>query len=424
MLESYLDFPRLYKDLTHTLSAQPCPRALPGCAAADSSCSIPQDILVTTKWSSADSKAKKKKVHRAAKREQQQQPKQRQQQQQQQQQPKQQEETTPHTPTARSVDRTALTASDSTSTATTTDDCSVQRSPPPPPKLADTESAELPPEITFYRRRRDWDLPVSRVKVHWHRETNVKHFYGIHKWKGQLYYTTAADDDDQQPPQQHSLRTVVGTIVCYEIQPLSSVRKSGHGATLLRSVDASLSKLSLLASSTSLQAETLWLEHWENLPCLLISHVSVPPKYRGLGLGLALLDDACRKPGRDIPWVLVAHPADVPGAAQRSPSSQRLVDYFALLGFCPDIFGSSFGARWNDLQHGNLPRIDNLCPHLPSSSLQESSHQADTSPRRVAPKDKNVDPEDDDGLPTSTGCGAVFSSTNSSSRCRRRRRVW
>lgn len=219
---------------------------------------------------------------------------------------------------------------------------SMQRQPLISEPLSDPE--DIPREIVFYRRKRDWDLPRN-VKIHWCRDTNVKHFYGIHKWMGQLCYTTG------------NTKAVIGTIVCYELQPLSSVRKSGHGATLLRSVDLSLYKLSLLAASTTLQSQTLWSDHWENLPLLLICNVYVPPPYRGLGLGLALVDDACRKPGRDIPWILTA---------SQNPALQA---YFGLLGFVPHIFGDSFGARWNDLTRGNLPRIADICPHLPCSSL-------------------------------------------------------
>lgn len=221
---------------------------------------------------------------------------------------------------------------------------SMQRHPLISEPLSDPE--DIPRELVFYRRKRDWDLP-RHVKIHWCRDTNVKHFYGIHKWMGQLSYTG-----------DNNKTAVIGTIVCYELQPLSSARKSGHGAVLLRSLDSSLYKLSLLAASATLQSQTLWSDHWENLPLLLICNVYVPPPYRGLGLGLALVDDACRKPGRDIPWILTS--------SQQNPALQA---YFGLLGFVPHIFGDSFEARWNDLTRGNLPRIADICPHLPCSSL-------------------------------------------------------
>lgn len=226
----------------------------------------------------------------------------------------------------------------------------MQRQPQIMEPLSDPE--DIPREIVFYRRKRDWDLP-RHVKIHWCRHTNVKCFYGIHKWMGQLSYNSVGSGGGGSS----SKKVVIGTIVCYELQPLSSVRKSGHGAVLLRSVDASLYKLSLLAASTTLQSQTLWSDHWENLPLLLICNVYVPPPYRGLGLGLALVDDACRKPGRDIPWILTAN------------SNAELQNYFGLLGFVPQIFGDSFGARWNDLSRNSLPRIADICPHLPCSSL-------------------------------------------------------
>lgn len=272
--------------------------------------------------------------------------------------------------------------------------------------LSDPE--DIPRELVFYRRKRDWDLP-RHVHINWHRETNVKHFYGIHKWMGQLCYSVGDNNN-----------TVIGTIVCYELQPLASVRKSGHGAVLLRSLDSALYKLSLLAASTKLQSETLWSDHWDNLPLMLISNVYVPPPYRGLGLGLALLDDACRKPGRDIPWILTA------------TTNPTLQDYFCLLGFHAGIFGDAFGARWNDLDRGRLPKINDLCPHLPTSSVVVSQ------PEEGEPKEKTTEdyPEcpregcedDEDDLFVEehvvlSNFQATSSHSSSQSR-RRRRRVW
>ena len=227
------------------------------------------------------------------------------------------------------------------------DTSSMDRQPMKSPQ-EDVEDAideeKLPREICFYRRRRDWDLP-HKVKIHWTRESNVKYFLGVHKWIRQL--TTRVSE---------KALTVIGTIVCYELQPLSSIRKSGQGTVLLKSVDASLYQLSLLASSSTLQSQTLWSDHWENLPLLLVASVYVPKPYRGLGLGLALVDDACRKPGRDIPWILTAGFED-----------EDLADYFGILGFVRGVFGDTFGARWNDGKHN--PQIADLCPHFPTGHV-------------------------------------------------------
>jgi hypothetical protein len=222
------------------------------------------------------------------------------------------------------------------------DTSSMIRQPKPPQDYDHSvDQATLPKDLCFYRRKRDWDLP-RKVNITWIRESNVKHFFGIHKWLGQL--STKADSDK---------KVVVGTIVCYELQPLAAIRKSGHGAVLLKSIDAYLYKLSLLAGSTQLQSETLWSDHWENLPLMLISNVYVPPHFRGRGLGLALVDDACRKPGRDIPWILTA------------TNDESLVRYFGLLGFAGGVFGPDFGARWNDCKR--MPRIADVCPHFPTA---------------------------------------------------------
>ena len=263
--------------------------------------------------------------------------------------------------------------------------------------LSDPE--DIPTEISFYRRKRDWDLPRN-IAMNWHRETNVKHFFGIHKWMGQLCYTVGSN------------KVVIGTIVCYELQPLASARKSGHGAVLLRSVDSSLYKLSLLVASSTLQSQTLWLEHWENLPLMLICNVYVPPPYRGLGLGLALIDDACRKPGRDIPWILTA------------TSNPSLQDYFGLLGFHPQIFGDSFGARWNDLDRNRLPKIDDICPHFPPSSLLLSQQE---TPATHCQQHSEYNEEDDLFVQDEvvlTSFQPTTETSSSRSNRRRRRRLW
>lgn len=80
---------------------------------------------------------------------------------------------------------------------------------------------------------------------------------------------------------------------------------------------------------------------------LCVRDIQLDPQFRGLGLGLYMVDEACRKidSSDTLGLVMALDP--------------RLRAYFGLLGFQP--LGDAFLARWSGYV---MPSVTQVCPHL------------------------------------------------------------
>ena len=100
----------------------------------------------------------------------------------------------------------------------------------------------------------------------------------------------------------------------------------------------------------------------QSMPVFFISDLFIDPKLRGSGLGLVLLDRACRRVADSVCLVVVF---------LRDYTDERLPHYLGLLGF--SFLAPGFLMR----RHGvgksfSPPRLDEICPFLPPAVVASS----------------------------------------------------
>ena len=97
------------------------------------------------------------------------------------------------------------------------------------------------------------------------------------------------------------------------------------------------------------------------MPVFFISDLFVDPEYRGSGLGLVLLDRACRRVADSVCLIIIF---------LRDYTDERLPHYLGLLGF--SFLAPGFLMRRHGLGLHRPPRLDEVCPFLPASMSQTS----------------------------------------------------
>lgn len=105
---------------------------------------------------------------------------------------------------------------------------------------------------------------------------------------------------------------------------------------------------------------------------LYIDHVQIDKEFRGLGLGLFLVDEADRKINDDQALVVLSPvPMDStrdseeeePMSADEAKAAvQKLRKYFQLLGF--QALGEKFAGRYSAPRDYEYPRLEAVCSHL------------------------------------------------------------
>jgi hypothetical protein len=118
-------------------------------------------------------------------------------------------------------------------------------------------------------------------------------------------------------------------------------------------------------------------------PIFLITNVYICPEYRGTGLGLFLVDVACRRVADPLALVVLScgnnsmsnsssddARQDPANETSSPPRQQREVVqlYFGLLGFAP--ISEQFFARRNGR---HCPRVEEVCPHMPRNMVADST---------------------------------------------------
>jgi len=98
---------------------------------------------------------------------------------------------------------------------------------------------------------------------------------------------------------------------------------------------------------------------------LFIDSIKIFEKFQGLGLGLYLVDEACRKINDHMSLTaLCPSPLsrDYTTFQESEKGMVKLRKYFALLNFKP--LGDNFLARWSESSESPALDLDKVCPHL------------------------------------------------------------
>jgi hypothetical protein len=221
-------------------------------------------------------------------------------------------------------------------------------------------AAPIPASITFFQPRVAVGTvappALHRLVMRWsvRRGAASDGMKGLDAWTGHLHEVSDAREDTDG---------LVGEVSCYRISPDFSLPSSDEEKQRLARMHPHLALLADYmtphgaAGSRSLKRpdEQQQQQALFGLPLLLIADMQVTADYRGTGLGLLLVDEACRCLANPAQWVLL--PTEAPG----------LRDYFNLLGFVPSgLLNGSVIIRWNDTYTMATHRYQDLCPHLPT----------------------------------------------------------
>lgn len=101
----------------------------------------------------------------------------------------------------------------------------------------------------------------------------------------------------------------------------------------------------------------------QSMPIFFISDVFIDPEFRGSGLGLVLLDRACRRVADSVCLVVIF---------LRDYTDERLPHYLGLLGF--SFLAPGFLMRRHGIgKERSPPKLDEICPFLPHQLVASSS---------------------------------------------------
>ena len=192
------------------------------------------------------------------------------------------------------------------------------------------------------------------MSLQWHVRRAAGGHKGIDEWTGKLLEQADAREDTGDE--------CLGYVTCYRVSPSFQIPVTTDEKQALAAVHPHLAALAqYMNANTTLPAmkspETA--KPLFGLPLVLITHVQVSTEYRGLGLGLLLVDETCRCLANPAQWVLLG------------TQEEGLREYFGLLGFTASgLLDGQVIIRWNDPYCASTHRYEDLCPHLPRVVIQ------------------------------------------------------
>ena len=220
--------------------------------------------------------------------------------------------------------------------------------------------ASVPTDVTFFTPRKRTES-LHGLNLQWHVKRSVGGHKGIDEWTGRLL---------EQADARQDVDGLLGQVTCFRISPTFQLPTDLTQRCQLEAVHPHLAALSeymsqnTASTTTTLGAVPPSLASPEEaslfgLPLVLITNVQVSEEYRGMGLGLLLVDETCRCLANPAQWVLLA------------TQEQSLRDYFGLLGFTESgMLEGKVIIRWNDPFCMATHRYEDLCPHLPRVAIQ------------------------------------------------------
>lgn len=219
----------------------------------------------------------------------------------------------------------------------------------PPPQVL----GPVPEQVTFFTPRQRESHVVSHLSLQWHVRRSAGGHKGIDEWTGRLCEEADARQDENE---------FLGRVTCFRVSPTFQMPVTDQEKQALASVHPHLAALAqYMTANTTLPA--MGAAEMEKplfgLPLVLITDVQVAQEYRGMGLGLLLVDETCRCLANPAQWVLM------------STEEQGLREYFGLLGFTTSgLLDGQVVVRWNDTYCVATHRYEDLCPHLPRVVIQ------------------------------------------------------
>ena len=281
-------------------------------------------------------------------------------------------------PNAHSVDQNAETANNNKN-----NDTSLHIVP------ADEPIAGLPTEVIIYRPRAPWQNadgsnPVMQITwyVDCHRERGL-----VDKWTGSLHrdndeigYITVYAISARIMDQALIGDRVVQEFVDEFLLPVLVLDNRQHRQRTSQNVTQDLSLAQELAAG----------------PLYLVSDITIQPRHRGTGLGLYLLDAACRqvannhslgdkktKHGGAGVATLAVNESCINGVGPVIVSMREAIDntlavYFGLLGFTQGLRDNYvIRRRPQPDQKCPYPIVEDVCPHIPTQAPRGAEPPAD-----------------------------------------------
>jgi ribosomal protein S18 acetylase RimI-like enzyme len=225
-----------------------------------------------------------------------------------------------------------------------------------PPKKKIKEEAK-----TYTPKR---DMPNARFSIKWSMESSLDsrrslEDAGIDSWYGTLSFYSCDDDKDLS----------IGRIKAYKIAGCGILSQDDYNYVFDCHSDE-LAEFATLFDEFDGFKEDIVNEVGDRYEIcqgtkLYVTKLLIQPEYRGLGLGLYMIDEACRKINDSISLTVLC-PASLDNEGHPNKlgdewmaAHRKLKAYYKLIGMVP--LGEKFVARWN----GNFyPKLYQVCPHL------------------------------------------------------------
>jgi hypothetical protein len=212
----------------------------------------------------------------------------------------------------------------------------------------------VPTSVSFFTPHKKEQL--NRLQLQWHVKRAAGGIRGIDEWIG----TLDEEADARQDTREHD---TLGNITCLRISP--NLDLSTNEKERLHHLQVLHPQLPALTQHMSKEQKYFYRDGSStkkypklySLPLLMITHMYIAKEHRGNGLGLLLVDEACRCLGNPAQWVMLTTTQDT------------LSDYFGILGFQRSE-QSNVLLRWNDAYCMATHRYEDVCPHLPHVTIR------------------------------------------------------
>lgn len=213
-------------------------------------------------------------------------------------------------------------------------------------------ASPVPSTVTFFTPHHQTQL--NRLHLKWQVKRSVGGVRGIDEWTGRL-------GEDADARQDTAEQDTLGHIACLRISPALELPVTE--TERLHQLEALHPQLPALVQQMSHECQYYYrISNSKeparfSLPLVMVTDVQIAAEHRGNGLGLLLVDEACRCLANPAQWVVMA------------TAETGLSDYFGILGFRRSEQNKVL-VRWNDPYCMATHRYEDVCPHLPRVTIR------------------------------------------------------